>query len=146
MFTMWAALPTGLILSADLRPGSNGVDADTLDTLTNEEVIAVNQDQLVAPMRPLLNASGLQVWRKPLAAQGAAALVFFHRGESTTGPLPTPPAVKEIGIEWAALGLPAGARVAVRDLWARSDLGIFSGSFAVNVSQRDAKLFKFVQQ
>ena len=34
MFTLWAALPTGLILSADLRVGSNGVDADTLETLT----------------------------------------------------------------------------------------------------------------
>ena len=145
MFTMWAALPTGLILSADLRVGSNGVDADTLETLTNEEVLAVNQDPLVAPMRPLFNESGLQVWRKPLAAQNSAALVFFHRGD-TTGPLPAPPAVREISIDWAALGLPASARVAVRDLWARSDLGVFSGSFAANVSQRDARLYKFVQQ
>ena len=142
MFTMWAALPTGLILSADLRVGSNGVDADTLDTLTNEEVIAVNQDPLVAPMRPLFNESGLQVWRKPLAAPGAQAVVFFHRG-SEAGPLPSPPAVRPISIGWAALGYAAGARVAVRDLWARADLGVFLGSFAANVTQRDARIYRF---
>ena len=143
MFTMWAALPTGLILSADLRVGSSGVDADALETLTNEEVIAVNQDPLVAPMRPLLNASGLQVWRKPLAAPNTAALVFFHRGLDTSGPLPSPPAVRPGGLEWAALGLAAGTPVAVRDLWQRAELGVFTGSFAVNVSQRDARLYRF---
>ena len=143
MFTMWAALPTGLILSADLRLGSNGVDADVLDTLTNEEVIAVNQDPLVAPMRPLYNESGLQVWRKPLAAPGAQAVVFFHRGANTTGPLPSPPAVQPMSIGWAALGYAQGAAVAVRDLWARADLGVFTGSFAANVTQRDARIYRF---
>ena len=43
MFTMWAALPGPLILSADLRVGSAGLDSDVLAILTNTEVIAVNQ-------------------------------------------------------------------------------------------------------
>lgn len=30
MFTMWAALPGPLILSADLRPGTGGLDDDVL--------------------------------------------------------------------------------------------------------------------
>ena len=143
MFTMWAALPTGLILSADLRVGSNGVDADTLETLTNEEVIAINQDPLVAPMRPLANASGLQVWRKPLAAAATQCIVFFHRGLNTTQPLPTPPIVREMAISWAALGLAPTAAVRVRDLWARADLGTFTGSFAANVTLRDARIYTF---
>ena len=45
MFTMWAALPGPLILSADLRASSmntgRGLDADVLQILTNKEVIAV---------------------------------------------------------------------------------------------------------
>ena len=45
MFTMWAALPGPLILSADLRPvrpdREIGLDAAALETLTNAEVIAV---------------------------------------------------------------------------------------------------------
>jgi len=42
MFTMWAALPGPLILSADLRKSSmnsgRGLDADVLKILTNKEV------------------------------------------------------------------------------------------------------------
>ena len=43
MFTMWAALPAPLILSADLRRATSGIDAETLAILTNLEVISVNQ-------------------------------------------------------------------------------------------------------
>jgi alpha-galactosidase len=142
MFTMWAALPTGLTLSADVRAGRGGLDSDALATLTNAEVIAVNQDALVAPLRLIANASGLQVWARPLAS-GATALVFFHRGVSTAGPLPAPPAVREISVAWADVGIAPAARVAVRDLWARADLGAFSAGFAANVTQRDARLYTF---
>ena len=150
MFTMWASLPTALILSADVRAGapSGGVDAEALATLTNAEVIAVNQDALAAPMRCISNSSdGLQVWRKPLAAVSgtAAAVILFHRGADTAGPLPQPPAVRAVSATWAALGLAPGARVAVRDLWLREDLGVFSGpAFTVNVSQRAARLYTVV--
>ena len=149
MFTMWAALPTNLILSADLRPGaaSGGIDADALATLTNAEVIAVNQDALAAPLRIVANSSdgGAQAWGRPLAS-GALAVVLFHRGANTTGPLPEPPAVREVAVSWAQLGLPAAASVAVRDLWSAKDLGLFSGAFAQNVSQRDARLYSFTVQ
>ena len=149
MLTMWAALPTHLILSADLRPGaaSGGIDADALATLTNLEVLGVNQDPAAQPMRLVSNSSdggAAQVWRKPLAAPtGAFAVVFFHRGADTSGPLPAPPVWRVLSVTWAELGLPDNAQVAVRDLWAHADLGSFSGSFASNVTQRDAQLFTF---
>ena len=55
MFTMWAALPGPLILSADLRPGAacGGIDAASLETLTNADVIAVNQAVLALPVSPV---------------------------------------------------------------------------------------------
>jgi alpha-galactosidase len=147
MFTMWAALPTHLILSADVRPNatSGGIDADALATLTNLEVISVNQDDLSAPMRIVSNSSdgATQVWRKPLAAVGAIAVILFHRGAVTTGPVPAPPVFREISASWSELGLPADASVDVRDLWLHADLGVFSGSFAANVTQRDAQLYTF---
>ena len=102
----------------------------------------MNQDALVEPLRLISNLTGLQVWARPLAS-GATAVVFFHRGEDTSGPLPSPPAVREIAAAWAAIGVPAAARVAVRDLWAAADLGTFEGSFAANVTQRDARLYTF---
>jgi alpha-galactosidase len=95
-------------------------------------------------MRPVFNESGLQVWKKPLAS-GDFAVVLFFRGNETGG-LPSPPAVKAIGIDWAALDLDPAAKVKVRDLWERADVGVFSGSFVANVSQREAKIFTFVRQ
>ena len=86
MFTMWAALPGPLILSAELRPNKpwGGIDADILAILTNKEVIAINQDKLAAPMRPISRADGAEVWRKPLAS-GASAVIFFYRNTTGTG-------------------------------------------------------------
>lgn len=60
--------------------------------MTNEEVIAVNQDVLASPILPVapppartsppaLPSKGLQVWKKPLAS-GAVAVVFFNRGSN----------------------------------------------------------------
>ena len=146
MFTMWAALPTTLTLSADLRPGaaSGGIDDEALATLTNAEVLAINQDDLAAPMRCVANSSdgGLQVWRKPLADATKLVVILFHRGQ-TAGPLPDPPAVLPIAVSWAQLGLPAGTKVVVRDLWASADLGDFTDGFVANVTQRDARIYIF---
>lgn len=83
MFTMWAVLPGPLILSADLRTSQAGLGQDILDILTNTEVININQDPRAAPMAPVWSNDGLQVWKKPLAVDGALALVMWHRNTST---------------------------------------------------------------
>jgi len=141
MFTMWATLPTGLILSADTRVWSDGLDEYTLETLMNPEIIAINQDPAVIPMRPVVNASGIQVWKRPLAS-GDLGVVFFFRGDED-GPIPNPPAVQVISVQWATLGLSFSQSVKVRDLWNRTDVGTFTGSFAANITQREARLYKF---
>jgi alpha-galactosidase len=143
MFTMWAALPAPLILSADLRAASSGIDADALRTLTNLEVIAVNQDSAAQPMQLVSNTSGLQVWRKPLSG-GPSAVVFFHRGTSTAGPLPDS-APQTMHVDLEALGFRPGAPVAVRDLWAKEDLGSVNVSFSASVAVREAKIYTFAQ-
>ena len=38
-------------------------------------------------------------------------------------------APSDVTCTWAELGLPAGASAGVRDLWARADLGAFTGQF-----------------
>jgi alpha-galactosidase len=142
MFTLWAALPAPLILSADVRAATSGIDADAFATLTNAEVIAVNQDPDAQPMQLLSNTSGLQVWRKPLSG-GADAVVFFHRGVNTSGPLPSGTPAQVIKVSLTALGYRPDMEVAVRDLWAKANLGSFKTSFSASVAVRDAKLYTF---
>lgn len=86
MFTMWAALPGPLILSADLRPKApcGGIDGKyTMQTLTNKEIIAINQDPLANPLTPV-RRNGTEVWKK--AVSDGLAVVFFNRNTSSVSP------------------------------------------------------------
>lgn len=97
MFTMWAALPAPLILSADLRKASfdsgGGLDANVVKILTNKDVIAVNQDEAAQPMLPIRRQGGAEVWKKTLST--GMAVILFHRNDSglAAAPLAAPPAV-----------------------------------------------------
>ena len=73
-------------------------------------------------------------------------VVLFHRTTRTAGPLPSPPAVREITARWDALGFAPGTRVEVRDLWARTSLGTFESEFTANVTEREARIFRFAVQ
>ena len=149
MFTMWAALPGPLVLSADLRPNAScgGIsDASILDILTNPEVIAINQDDAVQPMRPIMRQDGTEVWRKSLADDRKVAIVFFFRGVDTTGPMPEPPEQpRSVGVSWSELGYPNNTKITVRDLWRRKRLGMFQGNFRAKVRHREALIYVFSQ-
>lgn len=45
-------------------------------------------------------------------------------------------------MRWAQLGLDAGARAAVRDLYAQADLGVFSGAFTAAVGLHDVAMLR----
>lgn len=141
MFTLWAALPGPLILSADLRPGAacGGIDAAALETLTNKEVIAVNQDPKAAPMVPVFRGNGPEAWQKPLS-DGGTALVFFNRNTTHGGPGGT----ANIAVTWAQLGL-TGQSMSVRDLWAHKDLGVHKTGFDAEVEWHEALVYKLTK-
>lgn len=71
-----------------------------------------------------------QVYAAPLA-DGSRAVVFFNRHVTDASP------PYNMSIEFTKLGLPAGSRAAVRDLYARQDVGTFTGRFTVAVPPHD---------
>ncbi len=116
--SMWALMAAPLIAGNDLRT----MDATIHALLTNPEVIAVDQDSLgVQGVSVWDSYDGLQVWSRPLA-DGSRAVVLFNR-RTVAAP---------ITVAWSMLGLPSDS-AAVRDLWARGDLGTFAGSFSAPV-------------
>jgi alpha-galactosidase len=115
-FSLWAIMAAPLIAGNDLR----SMSAATKATLTNAEVIAVDQDALGVQGRLVATpGTNLQVWAKTLSATSARAVALFNRNDSGTA---------SIAVQWSALGIPAGAAT-VRDLWSHTDLGTFTGSY-----------------
>jgi alpha-galactosidase len=117
-FSMWAIMAAPLIAGNDLR----SMSAATRTTLTNSEVIAVDQDPMgVQGRRVATPATNLEVWSKTLSGTNTRAVALFNRGT----------AAASITAQWSALGIPTGAAT-VRDLWSHTDLGTFSGSYTAS--------------
>ncbi|MFL6576980.1 MAG: glycoside hydrolase family 27 protein [Povalibacter sp.] len=76
-FAMWAMLAAPLIAGNDLR----SMNAATRETLTNRDVIAIDQDALGLSGFPHKTEAGLQIWLKPLV-NNAWAIAVLNRGET----------------------------------------------------------------
>jgi hypothetical protein len=61
----------------------------------------------------------LEVWAGPLSG-GSQAVVLFNRGDGDSA---------QITVKWTDIGFPPDHSALVRDLWARKDVGIFTGSY-----------------
>ncbi|WP_262732138.1 glycoside hydrolase family 27 protein [Gaetbulibacter sp. NE] len=75
-FAMWSMLASPLIMGNDLRTASK----ETIKTLTNKEVIAVNQDKLGIQGFRFSNENNIEIWIKPLD-NDAWALTFVNMSD-----------------------------------------------------------------
>lgn len=123
--TLWSLLASPLLIGADL----DQLDDWTLDLLTNDEVIAVNQDEMGRAAGRVANGNGAEIWSRPLM-DGSLAVGVFNRG----------PVGTKAKVDLEKLGRPGKNNV--RDLWLRHDLGLRQGSFDVDVISHGAAFFK----
>jgi alpha-galactosidase len=118
-FSLWALLAAPLIAGNDLRD----MRPEIHDILTNEEVIAVDQDALGREGERIRKTGDLEVWAKQLR-DGSRAVILLNRGT----------AQQEIAASWEDLGYPTHVSASVRDLWQHKDLGRFTGKFSAPVA------------
>jgi len=121
-FTMWCILNSPLLAGNDLTTMSD----ETLSILTNEEVIALNQDPLVYQARRLEDNGNTEVWAKPLisAISGKVGVVLLNRSEEA----------KNITLNLETLGIKASEGFDIRDLWAKkTNTGLTADSISYNV-------------
>ncbi|RZL88124.1 MAG: glycoside hydrolase family 27 protein, partial [Variovorax sp.] len=117
-FSLWAMMAAPLMAGNDLANMTPEIHA----ILTNREVIAVDQDALGSAGGRTWKDGDREVWSRRLA-DGGRAVILLNRGlEAQT-----------ISVDWETLGLPADARLQVRDLWAHRDLPAARGSFSAEV-------------
>lgn len=129
-FTLWCVMGAPLLAGNDLT----SMSAQAFATLTNPEVIAVDQDAAGEQGIQVAGSVTNQVWCKPLGADFTTKAVALFTTNS---------AATSLTVNWTDLGLQAGSAT-VRDLWARADLGTFSNSFTTNVPAHGAVLLKVV--
>ena len=127
-FSMWCMFASPLMIGCDLA----NVDDFTLSLLTNDEVLAIDQDELGAGAAKVLAdaAADWEIWARPLA-DGSMALALLNVDEEE----------QIVTVPFAKLGL-RGAW-AVRDLWRQADEGTFADAYAASVPGHATHLVKF---
>jgi hypothetical protein len=123
--SLWCLLSAPLLIGCDLEK----LDEFTLNLLTNDEVIAIDQDIAGMQAVPLVKTEKIQVWKKNLS-DGNFAIGIFNLGEQTENYILNLP---EIGMH---------GELNLRDLWRHKDLGEFSGTFSTIVPSHGVMLIK----
>ena len=114
--SLWCMLAAPLIFSGDMTR----LDKFTLSLLTNDEVIAIDQDSLGKQGYCVKKDGDIQVWMKELE-NGSKAVGLFNLGKET----------KKISANWSDLKI-QGTQT-VRDLWRQKDLGEFSDKYEASI-------------
>jgi len=125
--SLWSLLAAPLLIGCDLER----LDTFTLNLLTNDEVLAVDQDPLGKQAVPVIAADDIQVWVKELA-DGGRAVGVFNLGEKTA----------VYSLDLVKIG--CSGKAALRDLWRQKNLGEFAGKFTATVPAHGVKLIRVV--
>jgi alpha-galactosidase len=114
--SLWAILAAPLLAGNDLST----MTAETVELLTNRDVIAVDQDS-AGRQGDRVSAEGpIEVWSRPLA-DGSKAVGIFNRH----------PSAMTARVDLHSVGF-AGV-VKARDLWQKKDLGDLKGPYVVKI-------------
>jgi len=137
------------LLSAPLLIGCpiEQLDAFTLNLLTNDEVIAINQDPLGKPARLVLEENGVQIWLKSLEDGSYAVGLFntdnfgkkpesyFRWGDEKT---------KTFTFDFSKIGLKGMFKL--HDVWRQKDIGSFQQNYQTEIRHHGVVMLKMIPE
>ncbi|HXS69100.1 MAG TPA: alpha-galactosidase, partial [Candidatus Polarisedimenticolia bacterium] len=124
--TAWCMAAAPLLLGCDL----DKLDDFTLNLVSNDEVLAVDQDTLGKQATLASNQDNkLLIYARPLE-DGTKAVALYNLGTEPT----------QVTAKWSDLKI--SGKHSVRDLWRQKDLGDFSDEFSMTVASHGAELVK----
>ena len=123
--SLWSILSAPLLLGCDLSK----LDPFTLNLITNDEVIAVDQDPKAQPAKRVLKTADYEVWVKNLE-DGGKAVGLFNIGAVTN----------TIKIDWKTLGITGNYNI--RDLWRQKNISKSANSFSSVVPSHGVRFIK----
>jgi len=125
--SLWCLLSSPLLIGCDLTR----LDPFTLNLITNDEVLAINQDILGKQATPKIKEGQIQVWVKELY-DGGSAVGIFNLGDATAN----------FEVNFEALGIKGQKKL--RDLWRQKDIGSSNGKRSVRVAPHGVVLLKVI--
>lgn len=133
------------LLSAPLLIGCpiEQLDPFTLNLLTNDEVIEIDQDPLGKSARLVSSNDTIQVWLKPLE-DGGYAIGLFNVGGFGKTPQSYFPWGDEKPVAYSLDLTKIGLKGtwAIRDVWRQKDLGTFKQQFSTEIRHHGVTLIK----
>lgn len=130
--SLWCIMAAPLILGNDIR----NMKQITRDILLNKEVIAINQDSAGIQGTRIKSSNGLEIWCKTLGSKDGTtkAVGLFNRNSNTAN----------VTVNFSDIGL--SGTVTIRDLWAKKELGAFTGSYTMQVPSHGTNMLKISSQ
>jgi alpha-galactosidase len=125
-FAMWAEMAAPLLIGTDLRKAS----AETLNILTNERIIAVDQDPLGVQGAVIAEQNGASILSKPLA-NGDRAIALYNPTDRT----------QSLSTTAAAAGLAHAGSYRVTELWSGDETQT-AGTIAASVPAHGTAIYR----
>jgi hypothetical protein len=126
--SLWAMLSAPLLIGCDLTK----LDDFTLNLLTNDEVIAINQDPLGKQASLIKSEKSIQLWVKELE-DGSKAIGIFNLSE------------EDQKTTLLFSDLKASGKLKLHDAWRQKDLGEFEGQYPCTIPAHGVLLLRTIQ-
>ena len=123
--SLWSIVAAPMIFSGDITR----LDDFTLNLLTNDEIIEVDQDPLGKPGYRVEKQGDGEAWMRQLK-DGSLAVGLFNRGETPS----------KVTILWNDLHI--SGKQKIRDLWRQKDIGIFNGKYSSKVERHGVVMIR----
>jgi alpha-galactosidase len=137
--SIYSLLAAPLIIGCPIEQ----LDSFGLNLLTNDEVIAIDQDPLGRPGRLVGDSAGVQVWIRPMEDGGFAVGLF-----NTADFGKTPESYfrwgdeKPVTYSWELAKAGLKGKWKLRDVWRQKDLGVFEGGFSTTIPYHGVLLLR----
>ena len=106
-FSMWCMLNSPLMAGNDLR----NMSKETIEILTNTELIALNQNTAFQQARSTRQAGAIEIWEKELSDPKKKAVAILNRSN------------EQVSYSVSSEELGISTRSRLRDLWQRKNIG-----------------------
>lgn len=136
-FSMWCMLAAPLIAGNDIR----AMQEETLEILTNNEAIAIDQDPLGIQGFKYESADSMEIWFKPLQ-DGDWAVCFLNRSRQT----------QQVEFNWQAknaIDKLSGRKASfektsytIRDLWLKKNIGTTNKPLKTTIPGHDVLMLR----